>query len=196
MADKYKEGVDFEWIQGNAGKSNFKTRRFFTKSEKAARAAPAKEKPKAPPAAAKKAAPAPSKAVTKDAMAGYRAGDVTSSRINAGGRGDGRAEMIVRAANKAISKAETTKKTPVKLPERPVSPTPSKAATGRSTKYEMARLGNITKEQWDSMTPAQRAAKGLPVSWVDYVRSGGNETVRPSAPTGGFKSNYLTSKKK
>jgi hypothetical protein len=167
MADKYKEGVDFEWIQGNAGKSNFKTRRFFTKSEKAARAAPAKEKPKAPPTAAKKAAP--KRAVTKDAMAGYRAGDVTSSRINAGGRGDGKAEMIVRAANKAISKAETTKKTPVKLPERPVSPTPNKAATGRYTKYEMARLGNITKEQWDSMT---------------------------RAPTGGSKSNYLTSKKK
>ena len=46
--DKYKEGVDFEWVQGNDDKnSGFKTRRFFTRAEKAARNAP--DKPAAQP---------------------------------------------------------------------------------------------------------------------------------------------------
>ena len=54
--DNYKEGVDFEYVQGNGDdNSNFKTRRFFTRAEKAARAAgttmpkaaPVKAKPKA-----------------------------------------------------------------------------------------------------------------------------------------------------
>jgi len=54
--DNYKEGVDFEWVQGNNDEnSGFKTRRFFTKAEKAKMNAP---KPAAPKAAApKKAAP-------------------------------------------------------------------------------------------------------------------------------------------
>ena len=48
MADRYKEGVDFEWVKGNAG--NTKVRRFFTKAEKDAKKAPAKSpRPKAKP---------------------------------------------------------------------------------------------------------------------------------------------------
>ena len=36
--DNYKEGVDFEWVQGNDDEnSGFKTRRFFTRAEKKAR---------------------------------------------------------------------------------------------------------------------------------------------------------------
>jgi hypothetical protein len=63
--DNYKEGVDFEYVQGNGDdNSNFKTRHFFTKAEKEARknpkpvakAAPkAATKPKAKPKAAPKA---------------------------------------------------------------------------------------------------------------------------------------------
>jgi len=46
--DNYKEGVDFEWVQGNNDEnSGFKTRRFFTKAEKKARNAPKVEAPKA-----------------------------------------------------------------------------------------------------------------------------------------------------
>lgn len=46
--DKYKEGVDFEWVQGNNDEnSGFKTRHFFTKAEKKARNAPKVEAPKA-----------------------------------------------------------------------------------------------------------------------------------------------------
>lgn len=40
--DRYKEGVDFEWVQGKNG--NYKTRRFFTKAEKAERASGGKKK--------------------------------------------------------------------------------------------------------------------------------------------------------
>jgi hypothetical protein len=54
--DNYKEGVDFEYVQGNGDdNSNFKTRRFFTKAEKAKMKAPKAAAPKA--AAPKKAAP-------------------------------------------------------------------------------------------------------------------------------------------
>ena len=46
--DKYKEGVDFEWVQGNNDEnSGFKTRRFFTKAEKKARSEPKVDAPKA-----------------------------------------------------------------------------------------------------------------------------------------------------
>lgn len=45
--DKYKEGVDFEWVQGNNDEnSGFKTRRFFTKAEKKARSEPKVDAPK------------------------------------------------------------------------------------------------------------------------------------------------------
>ena len=57
--DKYKEGVDFKWVQGNDDpNSNFKTRHFFTKAEKEAMKAPkAADKPASKPAAPKAAAP-------------------------------------------------------------------------------------------------------------------------------------------
>lgn len=42
---KYKEGVDFEWVKTKG--SNAKSRKFFTKAEKAERAKPKAEKPKA-----------------------------------------------------------------------------------------------------------------------------------------------------
>lgn len=46
--DNYKEGVDFEWVQGNNDEnSGFKTRRFFTKAEKKARSEPKVDAPKA-----------------------------------------------------------------------------------------------------------------------------------------------------
>jgi len=56
--DNYQEGVDFEYVQGNGDdNSNFKTRRFFTKAEKAKMNAPKAAAPKA--AAPKAAAPKP-----------------------------------------------------------------------------------------------------------------------------------------
>ena len=43
MAKDYKEGVDFEWVKGNA--KNTKVRKFFSAEEKAAAASPKKEAP-------------------------------------------------------------------------------------------------------------------------------------------------------
>lgn len=118
MAKEYKEGVDFEWVSAKDGKGNVvkdgkgnpvKTRRFFKKSEKDAMKNPPKKEVPAKPA------PRPTKAtekpVTKDAMKGYRAGDVTSSRIPAktGGRGDGGVEVVRRAADRALANAKPKK---------------------------------------------------------------------------------------
>ena len=85
-----KEGVDFELVLAKnqpKGGTN-KTRRFFTKAEKQAKSAPpASVKPpvkvkEAPKKASPK--PAPKKTpVTKDAMQGYRAGDITTSKLPA-----------------------------------------------------------------------------------------------------------------
>ena len=58
--DNYKEGVDFEWVQGgDSADSGYKTRRFFTRAEKKARsmAPTTSPTPKAKPAAPKAAAP-------------------------------------------------------------------------------------------------------------------------------------------
>lgn len=179
MAD-YKEGVDFEWVLAKnqpKGGTN-KTRRFFSAAEKAAlkapKAAPAKAKAPTPTKAAK-ATPKP----TQDAMKGYRKGDVTTAPIGGtGGRTAPKSTTSIAAtAKQGIARAT------MKRPARPVTPTRDTKATGRYSSYESARLGNITEAEWDKMTPAQREAKGLPVSWMDYIRSGGDAAVKKAAPT-------------
>lgn len=69
-----------------------------------------------------------------------------------------------------------------KRPERPVSPTPYKEPEA-ITRAQTARLGNITEAQWDKMTKEERRSKGLPESWVDWVKAGGRATVRPTKIT-------------
>ncbi len=184
MAD-YKEGVDFEYrtVKGKDGKTAYKNRHFFTAAEKAALKAP-KTAPsvKSAPAPTKSAKPKKSAAtgVTKDPMKGYRKGDVTTAPI--GGTGGRTAPKST--ANIAATAAKGIARATMKRPERPVSPTRSKTATGRYSEYETARLGNITEAQFDKLTPAQREAKGLPVSWMDYIRSGGDAVVKKPAATG------------
>lgn len=159
-----KEGVDWEWRTAKSKNGGIKMRHRFTAAEKASMAKPA---PK--PAASSKAATtkAVKKPVAKDPMKGYRKGDVTTSPLPSD---------IAAATRSAL--ADTKPKSTIKMPERPVTPTRSKTATGRYSEYETARLGGITEAQWDAMTAAQREAKGLPVSWMDYVRSGGDSAVR------------------
>ena len=54
------------------------------------------------------------KPVSKDPMKGYRAGDVTSSRITPrGGRGDGGVERVRRAADRALTNAKPKKEKPI-----------------------------------------------------------------------------------
>ena len=175
-----KEGVDFEYreVKTKDGKTAYKNRHFFTAAEKAARNAPkaAPVKAKAPtPTKAAKAAAKP----TQDAMKGYRKGDVTTAPIGGtGGRTAPKSTTsVVATAKQGIARAT------MKRPTRPVTPTRDTKATGRYSSYESARLGNITEAEWDKMTPAQREAKGLPVSWMDYIRSGGDAAVKKAAPT-------------
>lgn len=175
-----KEGVDFEFrtVKTKDGKTAYKNRHFFTAAEKAARNAPkaAPAKAKAPtPKKTAKAAPKP----TQDAMKGYRKGDVTTAPIGGtGGRTAPKSTAsVVATAKQGIARAT------MKRPTRPVTPTRDTKATGRYSSYESARLGNITEAEWDKMTPAQREAKGLPVSWMDYIRSGGDAAVKKAAPT-------------
>ena len=88
--DKYKEGVDFEWVQGNNDEnSGFKTRRFFTKAEKEAMKAPKEAAPKAaapkakPKAAAPKAPPKRPNAPAKSTSAVRPTGGGTPSGMPA-----------------------------------------------------------------------------------------------------------------
>lgn len=109
MAD-YKEGVDFEIriVKTKDGKTAYKNRHFFTKAEKEAMKAPKKSEEKP----SKSATKPKEKATTKDAMSGYRKGDVTTSPLSSSkrGRGDGGAEVVRRTADRALSKAATNKK--------------------------------------------------------------------------------------
>ena len=98
------------------------------------------------------------KPVTKDAMSGYRKGDITTS---------------------TLPKAGT--KPAKQMPSRIVSPTPDKTSTGAYDKYSAARMGNYTKAEYDAMSISERAKKGLPMSWVDRTRSGGS--FKLEAPT-------------
>jgi hypothetical protein len=66
----------------------------------------------------------------------------------------------------------------VDMPKRPITPTRDSGVTGRYSKYEAARLGNYTKSEFDALSRSQREAKGLPISWIDYVRVGGNMAVK------------------
>jgi len=64
--DNYKEGVDFEWVDGAEG-SNTKTRHFYTKAEKADRALAPTTSPR-PMARPKASAPAASSTMTTSPM--------------------------------------------------------------------------------------------------------------------------------
>ena len=86
--DKYKEGVDFEWVQGNNDKdSGFKTRRFFTKAEKKAM-----KNPKPAPKAAAPKKPAPK-------LKGIKTERITTSPLP---------QDVAAAAMKALGKSSTS----------------------------------------------------------------------------------------
>lgn len=155
MAD-YKEGVDFEYreVKTKDGKTAYKNRHFFTAAEKAARNAPkaAPAKAKAPtPKKTAKAAPKP----TQDAMKGYRKGDVTTAPIGGtGGRTPPKSTAsVVATAKQGIDKAS------FKLPRRPIS---SPRVAGPFTIANTLALNTVTREEYNSMTPEERVAKGLP----------------------------------
>lgn len=122
--DNAKEGVDFKWVPIKDSKGNIvkdgkggavKTRHFFTRAEKAAM----KEAPKAKAASKPNAKAKPKEAPTsKDALAGYRKGDVTVTSLS--GKGP---------------------KEP-KAPKGPTAPSTDKAPTVGGTKDKPVRKGN------------------------------------------------------
>jgi len=93
------------------------------------------------------------------------------------GRFGGQKEMAGAANAAKPAAVPTTSATPA----RPISPTRDPSATGRYSEYEKARLGNYTEAEYDAMSRPQREAKGLPVSYIDYVRSGGASAVKKAA---------------
>jgi len=95
--DGYKEGVDFEWVQGNDDEnSGFKTRRFFTKAEKKAM-----KNPKPAPAAPKKPAPK---------LKGITTPKITTKKLDPAVRPAGKpAGMPESLAHEAMRKLGTTK---------------------------------------------------------------------------------------
>jgi len=95
--DGYKEGVDFEWVQGNDDEnSGFKTRRFFTKAEKKARNAPKVEAPKA--------------AAPKAKLKGITTPKITTKKIDQFVRPEGKpAGMPESLAHEAMRKLGTKK---------------------------------------------------------------------------------------
>ena len=104
-----------------------------------------KDKPAAKPTAKSTAKPKP---VTKDAMSGYRKGDITTT-------------VITTAASKPTKP----------MPSRNMSPTPDKAPGVTNSAPTRARMGSVTKAEYDAMSPAQRKAKGLPLTWTDRIFS-------------------------
>ena len=138
-----------------------------------------KAKPTVKPAAKSATIDAGSRVGAKDRPVKTVA-ELRAAKKKSGGMGGSAGAGTSASADVKITKkvTSTEKKPNDPKVERPISPTRDKSATGRYSKYEAARLGNITEAQWDKMTRAQREAKGLPVSWMDYVRSGGDAVVK------------------
>lgn len=103
----------------------------------------APKKASAAPTTSKRPAPA-----KRDVMAGYRAGDVTTSKITkpTSGRGDGGMEMVKRTAERALQKA-------------------GKASAGGPARATQ-RTRAVSYSEWKSMSPSERASAGLPTSVV------------------------------
>lgn len=177
---RYKEGRDYVMVD----KGGYKTRKFPAKAEKEAAAKPApKAKAKPAPKAKTSAKPAPKKEapVAKDAMKGYRAGDVTTTKIGGtvGGRGDGRAERIRRLADKAVTKGEAVRNASSPMPPpRADAPKPKKRMTPKQTAALRAtapmappradappsQKKNYTFADWQGMSRIERKRAGIPVS--------------------------------
>jgi len=87
---------------------------------------------------------------------------------------------LTKRASAAIDRATAVKKQPA----RPITPTPTSVKMpARPISKTPPRLSSVTEAQWDSMSRAERAKKGLPTSWVEYVKAGGDSVVKPAKPT-------------
>ena len=118
------------------------------------KAAPQTKKAAASRPQTKKEAP-----VAKDAMKGYRAGDVTTSKIGKGGRGDGAAEKIRRMADRAIDKADKKAK-----PSSPAKPrTAGSAESGAGVPILAAAARKAAKASRAKGSPSNPSYTGKTV---------------------------------
>lgn len=182
MADRYKEGRDFEWVpmkdkdgdivkDGRGG--SVKTRRFFTKAEK--EAMKAKDKPKPKPKAKPKASSS--------------APESTSTRPQAR-----RTEGTLRSSSGGPARYEPSNFTQDGGPRRgrkPASASDDDSFSSRvdSAREETERLlketapidRGVSYEEWEAMTRAERRAAGLPLTKVGWQNQ--RLTYRSSADT-------------
>jgi hypothetical protein len=120
--DKYKEGVDFEWVQGNDDEnSGFKTRRFFTKAEKKARNAPKVEAPKA--------------AAPKAKLKGITTPKITTTKLDQSVRPEGKPSGMPMDSTKKAIKNYTDQLNSGKLTD----------SEARSARTAITRLGGTYK---------------------------------------------------
>jgi hypothetical protein len=180
MADRYKEGRDFEWVpmknkdgdivkDGRGG--SVKTRRFFTKAEKDAMKA--KDKPKAKPKP--KPATTSSRVDTTD--------DARAARTNSSERyGTGSGPRTAAPKPSSSENASTT-------PPASASDEDSFPSRVNSAREETQRLlketapidRGVSYEEWEAMTRAERRAAGLPLTKVGWQNQ--RLTYRSSADT-------------
>lgn len=159
--DNFKAGVDFEWVTAKNG--NYKTRRFFTRAEKEAmkadKAAPAPKptaKPANRPAGSNRPKPRPKSPLTVEPVTTTRLGPM-------GGRGDGGAERIRRAADAAIARAEKSAPRastggPARHPRKPAAKTETPADRTERARQEAAeRRANTRRQAGIGATPAKPA---------------------------------------
>jgi hypothetical protein len=88
--------------------------------------------------------------------------------------GNRKASMSGNAGAGASAKATVAAKKPkssVPMPARNMSPTPDKGPGVTNSPLTRARMGSVTKEEYGAMPPAQRKAKGLPLTWADRIFS-------------------------
>lgn len=152
--DRYKEGIDFEWVKADNG--NYKTRRFFTKAEKEAKKAPKMTKEQVKSETAKPVQKKKSKtssAPTKSKRPPIKSDTVTLTKpkkIQGTLLDD---DKVVKAANKAInSTASTTKRS-----DDPLVP-----------KAEPTLGKRFSYEEWKSMSKARRRELGLPLTTLGW----------------------------
>lgn len=169
-----KEGVDYKLVpmkdsKGGIvkdGKGNpVKTRKFFTRAEKAAMKAPkveAKAAPKAKPVGkAKAVVKVTEKPVSKNAMTGYRAGDVTTTSLDKPkvGRGNGTAEVKRRKTDSFVNTMKTTLD---KAPNRAVKPQTAAEKRLAETTANLAEVDARVKSRYpDTTNPAILGARKI-----------------------------------
>ena len=169
--DKYKAGVDFEWV--TAKNSNYKTRRFFTKAEKEAMKAPKKESKPASKPASKSAAPTTSiRPKSKPADSGSRVGAKDRKvQTTAELRKAAEAKKTTTTTPTVDTKAQRTALKSVgpiggMLSGLQVRPSASQGRTDNKITKDTARASfDVDYDQWLKMTPAKRKELGLPATY-------------------------------